>query len=67
MPCSDQYSYAKDDRIEEYKKQNDKLADMLCKILNKVYAEETYNIEEFGNDIFQWWEEHKKFDEERNK
>lgn len=44
---------------------NHELANMLCRVLNLIDGQETYDIRFFGEDIAKWWEEHKKFDEQR--
>ena len=45
----------------------DKLREMLCRVLSKIYAQETYNLSEFGKDIVDWYEKHKTYDEYRKK
>lgn len=64
MPCYDSRDSPDYVRAEEKAKQQvyiDKLTRMLCKLC-KAYGS---HDKDMPNDVFKWWQQHKKVDEER--
>jgi hypothetical protein len=52
------------DFIKDYKREIDKLTDMLCRLIQ--YAAQLPDFYRMPNDICDWYEKHKEFDKKRN-
>lgn len=51
------------DKLNYYQSNSDKITNMLCSVMGEIEYQDPGIV--LDNDVKEWWEKHKKFDEQR--